>query len=100
MIMPFVVDQGCLRCHRSEGYRVGDTRGGISIAVPMGRYYAAEAQTRRTIAATHGLLWLIVSGGLLVFTARGSGRTGRSWRTSGSSGSFPTRDGLDVLVRR
>jgi signal transduction histidine kinase/CheY-like chemotaxis protein len=27
--------EGCLRCHASQGYKVGDVRGGISVTVPV-----------------------------------------------------------------
>ncbi|WP_306599908.1 ATP-binding protein [Geothrix sp. 21YS21S-2] len=32
-----VTQEGCLRCHASQGYQVGDVRGGISVTVPMPR---------------------------------------------------------------
>lgn len=31
----FMLEQGCLKCHAKQGYKVGDVRGGISISVPM-----------------------------------------------------------------
>ncbi|MFA5825611.1 MAG: DUF3365 domain-containing protein [Gallionellaceae bacterium] len=31
----FMVEQGCMKCHAKQGYKVGDVRGGISISVPM-----------------------------------------------------------------
>ncbi len=31
---PLLVKQPCLKCHAEQGYRVGDIRGGISIAMP------------------------------------------------------------------
>jgi diguanylate cyclase (GGDEF)-like protein len=33
-VMPLLVEESCLHCHRAQGYKVGDVRGGISIAVP------------------------------------------------------------------
>jgi diguanylate cyclase (GGDEF)-like protein len=68
LIKPFVTEEGCLRCHGHQGYKPGDIRGGISIAVPLQPYYAAEKQTLRATIATHGLLWLLVSIGLAVVT--------------------------------
>ena len=35
LMHPLFTEQACLRCHTTEGYRVGDVHGGISISVPM-----------------------------------------------------------------
>ncbi len=31
---PFITEKGCLKCHASQGYKVGEIRGGISISLP------------------------------------------------------------------
>ena len=31
---PLITKQSCLQCHASQGYKAGDIRGGISIAIP------------------------------------------------------------------
>lgn len=36
---PFITEEGCLKCHKSQGYKVGDIRGGISLEVPLKSYY-------------------------------------------------------------
>ncbi len=33
---PLLVKQSCLKCHESQGYKLGDIRGGISITMPAG----------------------------------------------------------------
>jgi diguanylate cyclase (GGDEF)-like protein len=68
LIKPFITESGCLRCHGHQGYKTGDIRGGISIAVPLQPYFDAEKKTQRATVATHGLLWFLVSLGLVVFT--------------------------------
>jgi hypothetical protein len=30
--------QECLKCHAHQNYKVGDTRGGVSITIPMKKY--------------------------------------------------------------
>jgi len=62
MMRPLVTSQACLRCHREQGYRVGDVRGGISVAVPMGTF--AVAGHARNLALAHGGLWLLGLAGL------------------------------------
>lgn len=32
---PLMVEESCLRCHGSQGYRPGDIRGGISVTIPQ-----------------------------------------------------------------
>lgn len=34
-IAPLYIEQSCLRCHGHQGYKIGDVRGAISVAVPM-----------------------------------------------------------------
>jgi two-component system cell cycle sensor histidine kinase/response regulator CckA len=35
LMRPFYIEASCLKCHADQGYKVGDIRGGISVAVPM-----------------------------------------------------------------
>lgn len=41
------VQEGCLKCHGFQGYKVGDVRGGASISVPMMPYLQALKATVR-----------------------------------------------------
>jgi len=34
LIKPMFTEDGCLKCHASQGYKAGDIRGGISVSVP------------------------------------------------------------------
>lgn len=38
-IKPLAIQQSCLKCHAFQGYKVGDISGGVSISVPMKKYY-------------------------------------------------------------
>jgi PAS domain S-box-containing protein len=66
VLQPYVTYEGCLQCHALQGYRVGDIRGGMSIAVPIEPYLAAEAVTRRSLLGTHGVIWLAGMAGIAV----------------------------------
>lgn len=81
LMKPFRTEESCLKCHRHQGYAVGDTRGGISVSVPLERYYAAESETRRALAGTHGLLWLVV-GAVLAGVTRKRGEQERRFAES------------------
>ncbi|NTV14571.1 MAG: DUF3365 domain-containing protein [Desulfobulbaceae bacterium] len=48
----------CLRCHASQGYRVGDLRGGLSITLPLGRQLATHNKTLHTLFFWHLLIYL------------------------------------------
>jgi len=53
------VKQSCLKCHAAQGYKLGDTRGGISISVPLKEFYAIQAWQYRPFIAFHLLIWLV-----------------------------------------
>lgn len=55
----------CLKCHASQGYQVGDVRGGISVTVPFTPYLAIASAHHRSLLLGHlgiGLLGLAVLG--------------------------------------
>ncbi len=64
MIRPFTTEVGCLKCHARQGYKAGDVRGGISMAVPMSPYFAAAHRQIAQVATGLGIIWLIGVGGL------------------------------------
>jgi PAS domain S-box-containing protein len=68
VMKPYMTVEGCLKCHGFQGYKVGDIRGGMSIAVPLAPYYASEKSTSRIIIFTHLLLWLMGSAGIILFS--------------------------------
>ncbi|MEW6117232.1 MAG: ATP-binding protein [Nitrospirota bacterium] len=59
LLKPYVTEQPCLKCHGFQGYKAGDIRGAMSIAVPMAPYNELATATRRIILLTHVLLWLM-----------------------------------------
>ena len=38
LMRPMVTREDCLKCHAHQGYKAGDVRGGVSLAVPMRNY--------------------------------------------------------------
>lgn len=59
LMLPFVVEQGCLKCHAHQGYKQGNIRGGISTSVSLASYITQEQQQNTELALSHGLIWLI-----------------------------------------
>ncbi|WP_186453968.1 PAS domain S-box protein [Denitratisoma sp. DHT3] len=64
MMLPIVTERSCLKCHASQGYRVGDVRGGISAVVPLEAFEVQHTGELLMLLASHGVLWLTGSIGL------------------------------------
>ena len=58
LMQPLKVSAGCLKCHAFQGYRVGDVRGGVGVAVPMQPYLNALDERIRPRLAALGSIWL------------------------------------------
>ncbi|QWV95235.1 DUF3365 domain-containing protein [Geomonas oryzisoli] len=58
LMRPFTTEAGCLKCHASQGYHVGDVRGGISASVPLDAGSALSGVIAGT-AVSHGLIWVL-----------------------------------------
>ncbi len=43
-MQPLITEEACLKCHGDQGYKVGDIRGGVSVAVPMTTYTALASE--------------------------------------------------------
>ncbi|WP_136513412.1 ATP-binding protein [Geomonas edaphica] len=59
LMRPFVTEEGCLKCHARQGYKVGDIRGGISASVPIEPNEGAFASVIMGGVASHSILWLL-----------------------------------------
>ncbi len=69
---PLRVIDACMPCHRAQGYKVGDVRGGISVTMPAAELLAIRDQERWRSLGGHLLVFAIVAGllHLLVLRAR------------------------------
>ena len=56
-MQPMVADASCMKCHAVYGDRVGDIRGGVSIAIPVARQALAQSHERNVLLVGHGLVW-------------------------------------------
>lgn len=63
LMRPLYVDAACLKCHAQQGYREGEVRGGLSVAVPV--YKLLEEQSDFTgLVLTHAAMWLLGMAGI------------------------------------
>jgi PAS domain S-box-containing protein len=56
---PLKVETGCLACHEHQGYKVGDIRGGLSVAIPWTPHEERLQTYIPKILAAHGAIWLM-----------------------------------------
>ena len=49
LMFPLAVKESCLQCHDTQGYKVGDVRGGLSVLVPISEMDASLARSRRML---------------------------------------------------
>ena len=61
---PLAVDASCLKCHVSQGYQVGDIRGGISVSVSLSPYMANTRKESAELKMLLGGLWVLGLGGI------------------------------------
>ncbi len=59
LMVPFVTEKPCLKCHASQGYTVGSVRGGISVSVPIQPLMDASHGQIAGSLAFHGMIWLL-----------------------------------------
>jgi putative nucleotidyltransferase with HDIG domain len=65
-MQPLYVEEKCLVCHGSQGYKVGEVKGGISTNIDLTQGEAIAAKSAQSVALTYGVVWLIGLGGIFV----------------------------------
>jgi diguanylate cyclase (GGDEF)-like protein/PAS domain S-box-containing protein len=58
---PLRTMEACLKCHRKQGYKVGDIRGGISVSFPAGPLLKTVKAQRRNLILVHAAVWLLLT---------------------------------------
>ena len=74
LMKPMLTEEGCLKCHAHQGYKIGDIRGGVSVKVPLTDILIFTASQRMMIYTGIPAIWALGVG----FLALG----GRSLRRS------------------
>jgi PAS domain S-box-containing protein len=54
----------CLKCHASQGYQLGDLRGGLTVSLPTGILLAGHDQALHALHLWHLLIYLLGAAGL------------------------------------
>jgi len=58
LMRPMVAKADCLKCHAKQGYKEGDIRGGVGIALPLASFNKTSDDVVRQICFVYILLWL------------------------------------------
>ena len=74
LMRPMVMVEGCVPCHGHLGFKVGDIRGGVSVSVPLERYFKTMDKSKGTILVTHGFVWFLGMGTISLFAIRAQRR--------------------------
>ncbi len=61
---PIITEKKCLLCHASQGYKVGQVRGGLSSSIPWAVYEATIISQTTRIYFGFGILWIIGLAGI------------------------------------
>ncbi|MBI5695404.1 MAG: diguanylate cyclase [Nitrospirae bacterium] len=64
LIRPLFIEEPCMRCHKSKGYKTGDLRGALSVSIPIGSL-SREFRNNSLIILTLGTLTLALLLGTL-----------------------------------
>jgi PAS domain S-box-containing protein len=62
---PLFTEKRCLTCHAANGFKEGDLRGGISVAIPMAPLSAIENRNTMVAVAWHTALWIVGFAGIV-----------------------------------
>lgn len=74
LLKPFVMEQSCQKCHGHLGFKNGEVRGAVGVSVPMAPYKRTEIAAIKSIAASHGAIWLLGVGGIALIGRRSVAR--------------------------
>lgn len=58
LMSPLVTTKSCLKCHAFQGYKVGDIRGGVSVAIPMKPLYKDARDSSLMLTVLFIIIWL------------------------------------------
>lgn len=65
-MQPLYIEEKCLACHGSQGYKVGEIKGGISTNIDLAQGEVIAAKSTQSVALTYSVVWLIGLGGIFV----------------------------------
>lgn len=65
-----ITEEPCMACHKEQGYKIGDIRGGISVTMPAEKVVAELGGQRAQTILLHGIVFLLLAGGSVLALKR------------------------------
>jgi signal transduction histidine kinase len=59
LMRPMFMEQSCMKCHGHLGFKVGDLRGGVGVAVPLEKYIENGLDEIRVTVFNHSAVWIL-----------------------------------------
>lgn len=59
LMRPLVMKQSCVKCHGHLGFKVGDIRGGLGVAVPLDPYIKSTNKSIVLMWSIHSVFWVM-----------------------------------------
>lgn len=59
LMRPLVTQKSCLQCHASQGYKVGEIRGGITASIPFEKHARYLEKLNLNDSLTYGVIWIL-----------------------------------------
>ncbi len=56
---PMFMKKSCMKCHGHLGFKVGDLRGGVGVAVPLEPYIKSGSKSVIVMWLSHGIIWIL-----------------------------------------
>jgi len=58
-MLPVFVKKTCLKCHKQQGYKLGELRGGINVSVPITKYLEREHKKIFIHTVSYCFIWIL-----------------------------------------
>jgi len=66
LMVPLFIVEGCLKCHKHQGYKIGNVRGGVSVSIPIATAMAEAYGEFSKEALSHIIVWIIGIAGIII----------------------------------
>ncbi len=70
LMRPLFVEEACVPCHKKQGYKVGDIRGGLSLSVPAEKYFLEARKGILKSLLAYSIIWLAGVAALYFFSVQ------------------------------
>jgi PAS domain S-box-containing protein len=70
LMRPMKTEESCLKCHAHQGYKIGDIRGGVGVALPLDDLLKIGTNRKQKIIIWHLLLMSLGLGGICFGTIK------------------------------